>query len=838
MSLIARISASFPHPIQERGQTYFARNAVEITQAGPSAVRAVVAGTREYWVSLWLSGDSLGVQCTCPFFQDSKGPCKHVWATVLAAEDAGHLGGPADAEGLEPEVGDADTDPRFGWRLELARLGRAVRASSAAPDGWPKERELVYVVDGPASIGQGSLVLELQQRRKRKNGGWTRLKPVRVAFHQLARLPEPADRRIFALLLGAREDGNPTAHGIHDQAPSRYRVPESLQEVLLPLLCETGRCRLRRSQNDTRSEPVRWLDGEPWQLFLAVDTDAAARHYGLHGVLRRGTERRSIAESVLLAAGGVVFFEDGVGRLDGTATAAWVRELGARGQIDVPIDQANELLEQLLSLPRLPQLDLPSQLEVTEVHQPPRACLKLDSPTGGWGGRRLRGELAFSYEGESVVEGDWRRGLFRAESRRLLVRDHEFERAAAARLEELGFKRSSSLGFGDPAGYELVPSQLWRVARTLLSEGWRIESDGRHFRQPGDMQIEVSSGIDWFDLKGSVDFGGTRAPLAEVFAALRRGESTVTLEDGGLGMLPEEWMRQYALFASLGAAQGQRLRFRRSQLGFLDALLAAQPVVTADAAFRKARERLKRLDGIRPLDPTPGFVGQLRGYQREGLGWLRFLQEMELGGCLADDMGLGKTVQVLALLESRRKQPRARKGVRPSLVVVPRSLVFNWKQEAARFTPQLRILEHTGVDRARSAKPFDGYDVVLTTYGTLRRDILLLKDVVFDYAVLDEAQTIKNPRTASAKATRLLKARHRLVLSGTPIENHLGELWSLFEFLNPGMLGRAALLRAGGPAGDPEARALLARALRPFMLRRTKAQVAKELPAKLEQTIY
>jgi SNF2 family DNA or RNA helicase len=165
--------------------------------------------------------------------------------------------------------------------------------------------------------------------------------------------------------------------------------------------------------------------------------------------------------------------------------------------------------------------------------------------------------------------------------------------------------------------------------------------------------------------------------------------------------------------------------------------------------------------------------------------------------------------------------------------------MFNWREEAARFTPALRVLEHTGVARDDARIP--EHDLVLTTYGTLVRDAPRLKDAEFDYVILDEAQAIKNAGTASAKAARLLNGRHRLALSGTPVENHLGELWSLFEFLNPGMLGEAKALKlAGGLARDPspEARALLGRALRPFILRRTKGQVARELPPKTEQTLW
>ncbi|MDB5296023.1 MAG: Superfamily helicase, family, partial [Phycisphaerales bacterium] len=223
-----------------------------------------------------------------------------------------------------------------------------------------------------------------------------------------------------------------------------------------------------------------------------------------------------------------------------------------------------------------------------------------------------------------------------------------------------------------------------------------------------------------------------------------------------------------------------------------------------------------------------------------------------------------KTVQVLALLEARRREREAaatandaapagengngsanglagrRPPAGPSLVVAPRSLVFNWKAEAAKFSPGIRVLDHTAVDRVRSADHFEDYDLIVTTYGTLRRDMSYFKDVRFDYAILDEAQAIKNAASESAKAARLVRADHRLALSGTPVQNHLGELWSLFDFLNPGMMGSVGVFRdlsADAASRDATARELLSRSLRPFVLRRTKEQVAQDLPAKMEQTI-
>jgi SNF2 family DNA or RNA helicase len=362
------------------------------------------------------------------------------------------------------------------------------------------------------------------------------------------------------------------------------------------------------------------------------------------------------------------------------------------------------------------------------------------------------------------------------------------------------------------------------------------------FRTAGAVHVEINSGVDWFEVSGGVDFGDISVPLPRLLAALKRGEQTVALGDGIVGILPDEWSKKYGMLAELGNAEQNHLRFYRHQAGLLDALIAAEPEVKADEVFERLRNELRNFTGIEIAEAPLSFTGQLRDYQREGLGWLNFLRRFGFGGCLADDMGLGKTVQALALLETRRtareQSSPGESSPRASLVVVPRSLVFHWKREAERFAPELRVLDHTGAARRKPGAHFAEFDVVLTTYGTLRRDALAFKDQRFDYCILDEAQAIKNSTTLSAKAARLLRADHRLAMSGTPVENHLGELWSLFEFLNPGMLGGASLFGGAGRNPDAATREILSRALRPFILRRTKEQVARELPEKTEQTLY
>ena len=202
--------------------------------------------------------------------------------------------------------------------------------------------------------------------------------------------------------------------------------------------------------------------------------------------------------------------------------------------------------------------------------------------------------------------------------------------------------------------------------------------------------MDISSGVDWFfELEGGAQFGDTKVALPRLLRAIKQGEQTVPLDDGTLGIIPEEWMKKYGFLAGLGSVEKNYIRFTRPQAGLLDALLASEPAVSADATFEQVRQELRTFVGIRSADPPTEFSGCLRGYQREGLGWLDFLQRFGFGGCLADDMGLGKTIQVLALLESRRdlRVQVDNKSRRPSLVVVPKSLVFYWKKEALNLHP-------------------------------------------------------------------------------------------------------------------------------------------------------
>jgi len=826
-----------------RGIDYYSSGRVIVLLDDAGIVRAKVRGTRDYDVSLWAEDGEFASACTCPLGADGVF-CKHCVAAALAwlARD-GAVPTPRTRQAGAPQgdgrrvAGPSTPRSLSSWTRRLADLAEAMGTEEAArARTWPVGREIAYVVDAAAAWGGRGFILELVTRRRKASGGWQVFSSLTIPGGQIEDIPDPADRRILGLLAGA---GDAYGYSPYYQwsarraMSTRYAISEALQETLIPLLCATGRFHLRMSPG--QDVVVDWDDGLPWQFHLEVTREREGGRYTLTGVLRRGEERMAVSDPVLLLSTGFVFVGARCGRLEDFGAFAWISHLRRDGPIVAAEEHGEDLLHALMRLPKLPRLTLPPELRYEEATAIPVPRLAVRRAPPEWRTDRLWGELSFDYDGTVITAGDPGRGLFQARERRFLLRDRAAEEGAAVRLQQLGFRRAPSYDTGADI-LALPPRVLPRAVRALTHEGWRVEAEGRLYRRPGAVRVEVASRIDWFELRGAVEFGDVAAPLPAVLAAVRRGDPVVLLGDGTYGVLPEEWLARYGLLAGLGKPEHEHLRFARSQVGLLDALLASQPDTTCDETFARAREELRRFDGVAPVDPPRAFAGVLRGYQRDGLGWFRFLQRFHFGGCLADDMGLGKTVQVLALLASRRDQAAG-----PSLVVVPKSLVFNWKEEAARFAPELRVLDHTGTGRTAPGDHYRAYDVVLTTYGTLRRDAPGLAGVQFDYVILDEAQAVKHAGTVTAKAARLLRSSHRLVLTGTPVENHLGELWSLFEFLNPGMLGAASVFRLGGVDGrDPpaETRALLAQALRPFILRRTKEQVARELPPKNEQTLF
>ncbi len=490
--------------------------------------------------------------------------------------------------------------------------------------------------------------------------------------------------------------------------------------------------------------------------------------------------------------------------------------------------------------------------------------------------------LSFDYAGEIIPLGDKRTAVTRVENGELLslVRDEKTEKKALQRLKETGFEPINAVPI-----FNVPPAHAFDMTMSadddrqaalldfsmngvpvLRKLGWRVEFAPDYSYRPVDdvgdwyADVEEGAGNDWFGLELGIMVDGKPLNLLPVLinmlhqfpdamdlGALQNvpaNQSFIArLEDGRFLPLPIERIRNVLgtlieLYNKDLDKNGRLIlpAAQAGQLAELESLAGKNMEWQGGERLRELGHRLRDFKGIAEADLPTGLNAELRPYQKQGLNWLQFLRDYGLAGILADDMGLGKTVQTLAHLLLEKESGRMD---RPSLVIAPTSLMVNWRIEAERFAPSLKVLVLQGLERKQHFERLAGFDVVLTTYPLLPRDQEVLLAQEYHLVILDEAQVIKNPKAKASQIVRQLKTRHRLCLTGTPMENHLGEMWSLLDFLMPGLLGNEkqfgkAFRTPIEKHGDATRRDILRRRIAPFMLRRTKQEVVKELPPKSE----
>lgn len=385
-----------------------------------------------------------------------------------------------------------------------------------------------------------------------------------------------------------------------------------------------------------------------------------------------------------------------------------------------------------------------------------------------------------------------------------------------------------------------VMEWLWKNRSELQAKGFEImqeEDEAPYFLGNSSISLVVDEQNDWFDVRATAYFGDHAIPLLQLKDYILNGQRSFRLPTGEIAIIPEEWFARYPQLFQFSQSKTS-LQFKKHHIGLLDEISSYQEVT-----MERKLQNLANYEGMDVVPKPKGFKGELRVYQQAGLNWLYFLKRYRFGGCLADDMGLGKTIQTLALLQNEKELAEREGATRTSLIIMPTSLIYNWQSEAEKFVPGLKVLVNTGFNRMKDPEKFLEYDVIITTYGIARIDVELFQDLLFHYIILDESQHIKNPSSKSFKTVRTLKANHRLVLTGTPVENTVGDIWTQMTFLNPGLLGSQRyfqeefVLPIEKKKDEGQAEKLQA-LIKPFVLRRTKEQVATELPPKSEQIIY
>ena len=372
-------------------------------------------------------------------------------------------------------------------------------------------------------------------------------------------------------------------------------------------------------------------------------------------------------------------------------------------------------------------------------------------------------------------------------------------------------------------------SELFRESDIIVSQP---KGEKIFFKGTISLDIHVDDGIDWFDIRGMISFDELKISFSELRPYILNNTREFMLPNGQIACLPEEWFSTYKDIFVFSVDKGESIRVNRHHYPIVKEI---QEVSGSSFAEIADRFNSHRIEDVRIPE---NLKASLRPYQAEGLQWLQFQQQIGFGGCLADDMGLGKTIQTVALLLSS-----IGKSKHASLLVMPTSLIHNWRNEIRRFAPSLSSLIHIGPDRHGNAGMFDAFDLILTTYGTLRRDVEWLSKYTFYYIILDEGQVIRNPDSKVAKAAFDLQSVHKLSLTGTPVQNSLTDLWSQMNFLNPGLLGSFSWFQKEFEPKHAKINAeedllRIKKLVTPFLLRRKKEEVEPDLPELTQNNWY
>jgi superfamily II DNA or RNA helicase len=950
--------------VRQRGDIYFQQGRVHAPQATPDRISSQVHGKGgQYSVTIDMAVDdkkrraAISALCTCPFFAEGRGCCKHIWAVLVyadhnnetpfkvppgyhvgflkrntptprklpavvsvtpgessrirafSARDLAGSGVPHREQESRPAEHRSPRNDQPNWRDVLKLVSHTQR------DLWESRQrispqaaqDLHYILDVEQTKRSGQLTIQLFRLLSQNGSDETvhpLLIPAAIDPHILDSLSEGTDREVLMNFFGVASTTVARA-GTWEEGASSLRtrghsfvVADCLRSDLLHKLALTGRFgwlafdELKSEKEKTDQslgldaqifKKIVWEDEFLWSFRLNVLPRKQDGMWMIRGEILRddrigeheSAEVIPLAQALAAFPDGLVILKNQIIQLElaDNRMGGWITSLRQVGAVRVDKSSQATFLRSFADQMGAPPIDLPPESGWSLLKGIPRPKLIFSSAPFHEKAMVLMANHEFDYEippGPPILEDpriqdkpqlkpkDSIEGATTEDipnvsptnyelpnTRVILKRDPEQEESLIKELHTHSGVHPSAGRAVSGADVFIDTSSLSELVADLNTRGWSVEAEGKKVRTGRSFNVDVKSNMDWFDLKARFDFGdGHDIDLPKILEAMRRGEDRIQLDDGTVGLLPDSWLKQLEPILKMGQSlqDSDALRYQSTHAAFLDVLVEAAETASIDESFAAYRAKLAAFNGIQTSRCADSFKGELRPYQNQGLGWLEFLDEFAFGGCLADDMGLGKTVQVLAHLQKRRHQQKAQnESVLPNLVVAPTSLIHNWVDEAQRFVPDLKIVPHMGASRSREATELSRFDVIVTSYGTMRSDIELLGQMSFDYVILDEAQAIKNETTQAAKASRVLKARRRLAMSGTPVENRLSELGSLFRFLNPGMFESTATFSDlfSGPAKlTPGRLSTLAKALRPFILRRTKEQVLPELPGKTETTIY
>ncbi|MDD9970602.1 MAG: SNF2-related protein [Myxococcales bacterium] len=856
-----------------RGRIYARRNAVSELNAdgGEVTCKVVVRQDEPIETAATLVDGAISSKCSCAAWRGPTGHCKHVAALLVALRDRERPPKPKEDKPAAPPQAGA-TEAGNGAAAGTGKRRRSRRRRRGSGSNGSEATQAAAPAPGVAPAGGGKIeVLNARQlglrRGSQPRGGldaWLPegevVKPCEFEYRMTVRAASIA---VTPVLAGTR-----SAVPLSDALTGFNTVPAGERTLLRALARHAPRnapataelrgedaaevmtlLRGRRVLLEPASKELRFADGA---LSPKIELDLASnKSVRIRVVFEQGNRRFPLSSGAWFEGtpGWHIDTTEGVARaVSDVVTPAWLQRLYRSPALVHPIDDLPGLLvEYIPKVAASLGTELPDLTTVADVlDAQARFSIRAD---GDIVEARVKLRVSYEeYEYEVPPTGFPSPLAFQPPTRgaarpRVVRRDVGAEMAAVQALMNMGFQV-------DEAGEGLAVRgddaiSFWTEGLGELPEEWdRFIPDDLVGVQVRDSSVSprarVSSGVDWLSVDMVFEVGGVAVDQDELRSCLEKGRHLVQLEDGTFAPIEAEQVSEILeRMAEIYAGTEGKGKVSLAQAGRVQDLLklVGKPAVTS--AAKQLFGRLNDVGEVEQIAKPRSLKASLRPYQKQGFSWLVFLHGMATGGILADDMGLGKTVQTIALLlwlKSKHKKEKLR-----HMVVAPTSVVPNWLREIEKFAPSLNAVLWHGPDRHKNTETLEDADVVVTSYALVRRDEEFLQKQGFCYVILDEAQHIKNPLSATARAVKKLDSQNRLALTGTPIENRLSEIWSIFDFVSPGMLGDLSRFeeKFARPIdrGDESAAERLRGAIHRFILRRTKVEVAKDLPPKIEQDI-
>lgn len=811
----------FDEDQKKRGKSLIDDKLLRIFHSGSQSIKAYTLSAKTHNITLdWVqlkSFQAVKTNCDCNEFKLTE-RCAHLWAAILCANAEQF---PDEAMGLnkvnfisgaentlDEELFEKNNDHFFN--LDDAFNKQKIQDEVTSSVAEEKEKSLSFRLNKNFEMQEGLLRIDFLINEKS-------IQITDKLIEDLA-LKDKAIIEILRRLSTIQGQTYWQRKKVRGKN-SFCEIPFESLDLLLPIICQ-------HNLTDEFGNNLTFTNSD---LLICHNRLEDEKSWSFIPFFKLDKKRIEMNELTIIKNNPLAIFQGNLYKIDYRGLAPLVDEykLG-RTTFKKEEVQEEDIKGFIFKYPTLSKVDVPTHLKFKTDNIKPIVRMNLDISSGP------AGSVIWS-QFISTFEDEWHSPIspmtLKQVDGRVLRQKHEsyektlYEKIASVLRVDLSkrdFSRKVKINVQDFGG----------TIEALMNLGVEVFAKNKKVAVPKAMNIALKTEDDWFEIKSNLEFEEENFHTPKILTMAKNSQTLVPLKNGTLGLLPEAWLKKHLHLEHLADSKDEKMILAKDYSLYLDILFEQKLIQTDSTSYATLLENLKQAKSAPPVNIPSTFNGTLREYQTHGVNWLQLLDSLGLGGCLADEMGLGKTVQILCHLEILRTKKRNK-----NLIIVPKSLIHNWKKEAEKFCPKLKIKVYEGSKAKRLKLLETDFDLLICTYGIIRNDIEEVKDTAFDTIFLDEAQHIKNESSLTAKSVNLLESKSRFIITGTPVENNLSELFSLFKFLSPQIFGTQKISRENLTSGNESVINNILKGLRPLILRRLKKDVLKDLPEKNESIL-